>query len=179
MKDPRNKDLLASILKQTVGAATSQTGAELIEPLLAVVKARDDERRADEQAEPAMMTTHERDVAEERCGEAEKYGFEAVEAIDTLGGANGGTGGPNYAKWTVTEIQGITWSPWIQAYSKRAHWVRPRSLYRLDYFRCRRAARAPATIRTVALLATTPRTHHPGGPPQNLRASTRRRTPTR
>ena len=121
----------------------------------------------------------ERDGAEERCGEAEKYGFEAVEAIDTLGGANGGTGGPNYVKWTVTEIQGITWSPWIQAYSKRAHWVRPRSLYRLDYFRCRRAARAPATIRTVALLATTPRTHHPGGPPQNLRASTRRRTPTR
>jgi hypothetical protein len=40
-------------------------------------------------------------------------------------------------------------------------------------------ARAPATTRTVALLATTPKTHHPGGPPQNLRASTRRRTPTR
>lgn len=45
----------------------------------------------------------ERDAAEERCGEAEKYGFEAVEAIDTLGEANGGTGGPNYVKWTDVE----------------------------------------------------------------------------
>ena len=45
----------------------------------------------------------ERDDAKERCGEAEKYGFEAVEAIDTLGGANGGTGGPNYVKWTDAE----------------------------------------------------------------------------